>query len=246
MKSFGPVAPFYDALMASVPYRMWVSYYLLLLARQDVHPKSILDVCCGTGSVAELLDEEGFKVTGFDLSDAMIERAREKAAAHGRAIRYEVADAATFDLGKTFDAAFSFFDSLNYVTDPTRLQMALHQVAKHVKPGGSFIFDLNAAYAFEAKLFDQSQHGSRTKVKYDWKGHWDPETRLIRVDMKFWFEGTEYEETHLQRAYSDAEICAMLDAAGFEQIEAFESYTLNPPRAKSDRIHYCAIRGPDR
>ena len=41
----------------------------------------------------------------------------------------EVADAGSFDLGERFDAAYSFFDSLNYITDPGHLQRALHRVA---------------------------------------------------------------------------------------------------------------------
>ena len=68
MSSFGPVAPFYDQLMASVPYSMWVSYYQLLLAHQDIYPKRLLDVACGTGILAELLHAEAYEVTGFDLS----------------------------------------------------------------------------------------------------------------------------------------------------------------------------------
>jgi ubiquinone/menaquinone biosynthesis C-methylase UbiE len=240
--SFGPVAPFYDELMDAVPYRMWVAYYLLLLAHQDVKPKKMLDVCCGTGTVAEMLTEEGFKLAGFDLSEPMIREARRKAAKNKLDIRYEVMDAATFDMGEVYDAAFSFFDSLNYITDPQRLDMAIKRVAAHVKPGGSFVFDLNTAYAFEANLFDQQQLSERKPLRYKWQGDWDPVQRLISVRMKFWYRGEEYEETHVQRAYSDEEIRSMLDAAGFVDVRAFHSYTLNPPRYKSDRLHYMAIR----
>src|SRR5690349_2189257 len=88
--SFGPVAPFYDQLMEAVPYRMWVSYYLLLLSQQDVHPKKILDVCCGTGTMAMMLHQEGFQTAGFDLSEPMIELAKQKARRRKYPIRYEV------------------------------------------------------------------------------------------------------------------------------------------------------------
>ena len=98
--SFGPVAPYYDELMRSVPYRMWTSYYLLLLAHQNVRPRRVLDVCCGTGTMCEMLVEEGKEMAGFDLSPGMIERAREKAAKKKIDIRYEVADARTVDMGE--------------------------------------------------------------------------------------------------------------------------------------------------
>ncbi len=245
MSAFGPVAAFYDELMDVVPYRMWVSYYELLLAHQDVELKTILDVCCGTGTMCEMLQAEGYEMTGFDLSAPMIEKARAKAKEQGKTIRYEVADAAEFELGEQFDGAFSFFDSLNYIIDPARLQMAFHQVAKHLKPGGSWIFDLNTKYAFEQELFDQENLKSKSVVKYKWHGDWDPISLLIHVKMKFWVDGKEYEETHVQRAHPDNEVRDMLRAAGFEQIRCFHSYTLNPPRYSSDRLHYTAIKSSD-
>jgi len=241
--SFGPVAPYYDELMKQVPYRMWVGYYLLLLAHQDVHPETILDVCCGTGTMCEMLQDEGFQMSGFDLAPGMIDEARRKARRKKLPIRYEVADAAEFDLGETYDAAFSFFDSLNNILDPERLQMAFHRVAAHLRPGGSFIFDLNTAYAFEAQLFDQQFLRSNARLRYKWVGDWDPESRIITVTMDFWYREEPFREIHRQRAYEDEEIRAMLTAAGFESIRAFHSYTLNPPRYKSDRVHYAAIRG---
>jgi SAM-dependent methyltransferase len=241
--SFGPIAPFYDELMRSVPYRMWTGYYLLLLAQQGIKPKRILDVCCGTGVVTEMLCREGFEMTGVDLSAPMIDEARKKAKRKKFDIRYECQDAAEMALGETFDAAYSFFDSLNYITDPLRLALAIRRVSEHLKPGGSFVFDLNTAYAFEAELFDQSQLGNKAKVRYDWKGHWDAETSLIRVDMRFWKGDEEYREEHWQRAYSDEEVRAMLASAGFTDVRCFHSYTLDPPRPKSDRVHYTAVKG---
>src|SRR5438105_125592 len=228
--------------MESVPYRMWVSYFLLLLSQQDVHPKRILDVCCGTGTMCQLLDTEGFQMTGIDLSQPMIDRAREKALQTMKTIRFECMDAATFDLGETYDAAYSFFDSLNYITDPAKLKRALKRVSKHLSPGGSFIFDLNTAYAFEAKMFDQRNRSNNAKVKYEWHGDYDPETRLIKVQMQFWKGKEELTEVHVQRAYTDEEIRAFLEAAGFIDVRVYDSYTLNRPRTKSDRVHYTAIK----
>jgi ubiquinone/menaquinone biosynthesis C-methylase UbiE len=242
-EEFGPVAPIYDELMDNVPYRMWVGYYLLLLSHQGVRPKQILDVCCGTGTVAELLTEEGFQIEGFDLSEAMITQAREKAKLGLYNIRYEVADAATFDMGRQYEAAFSFFDSLNYILEPENLQKAFHRVAAHLPEGASLIFDLNTEYAFEKEMFTQKRLSQKAKLRYDWTGHWDPETKLIRVDMKFWKDGVELHETHRQRAYPLGDVRDMLHEAGFEQVQMFNSYTLDPVREKSDRVHVICLRG---
>ena len=55
---------------------------------------TILDVGCGTGSLSVILAELGHKVTGVDLSPAMLALAKAKAAAQGLHIEFEVMDAA--------------------------------------------------------------------------------------------------------------------------------------------------------
>lgn len=242
MSSFGPVAPYYDELMKTVPYRMWVGYYLLLLSHQDVRPKRLLDVCCGTGTMCEMLHREGFEMAGFDLSPGMIEEARRKAARKKLPVRYEVQDAAEFEMGERYDAALSFFDSLNNILDPRRLEMAFERVADHLPPGGSWIFDLNTAYAFEERMFDQEHLRSNSRLRYKWVGEYDPASRIIEVDMRFWYQGEEFQEKHVQRAHHPDEVVAMLERAGFEEIRLFHAYTLNPPRHTSDRIHYSCVR----
>lgn len=228
--------------MRSVPYRMWVGYYLLLLSVQDRHPKRILDVCCGTGTVAELLVREGFDVSGFDISPAMVTRAIEKAKRKKLAIDYWVADAAELRLNREFDAAYSFFDSLNNILDPARLLASFKRVSDHLPEGGSFVFDLNTAYSFEARMFDQQNLSRRAKLRYKWVGEWDADRRIITVNMRFWYQDQEFEEIHRQRAYDESEVRLMLEAAGFRDIRTYHSYTLDPPRRTTDRIHYSAIK----
>lgn len=240
--SFTKVAEFYDELMKPVPYRMWVSYYLLLLSMQEIRPKTMLDMCCGTGIMTEFMFREGFELEGFDLSADMIEQARKKAARKKLPIRYEVADAADVDMGRTYDAVFCFFDSFNNITDKGQLQKAFESAFRHVVPGGSFIFDMNTAYAFEAKLFNQQDMAKTSRVRYRWRGDWDPKTRMIHVSMKFWIGDQAFEELHIQRAYGLEETIEMLMEAGFTDIKYFHSYTLQPPRGKTDRIHFTCIR----
>ncbi|MFF8595462.1 class I SAM-dependent methyltransferase [Streptomyces sp. NPDC015220] len=61
-------------------------------------PSEILDLGCGTGSLSLLAVEQGHRVTGVDLSAAMIERARAKLA--GRAAVFLAGDAADPPVGE--------------------------------------------------------------------------------------------------------------------------------------------------
>ncbi|MCO5732365.1 class I SAM-dependent methyltransferase [Rhizobium sp. SSA_523] len=55
--------------------------------------RAALDLASGTGVVSHLLDDLGFRVTGMDWAEPMLERAREKAKSRGRSIRFLMGDA---------------------------------------------------------------------------------------------------------------------------------------------------------
>jgi SAM-dependent methyltransferase len=56
-------------------------------------PADIVDLGCGTGSLAVLLSEDGYRVTGVDLSAKMVERATAKALQAGTAASFRQGDA---------------------------------------------------------------------------------------------------------------------------------------------------------
>lgn len=66
----------------------------LLLAHLPPAPARVLDLGCGTGSLSVLLAEQGYEVTGLDLSDEMLAVAREKARLRGVEVAFEQGDAA--------------------------------------------------------------------------------------------------------------------------------------------------------
>jgi 2-polyprenyl-3-methyl-5-hydroxy-6-metoxy-1,4-benzoquinol methylase len=77
----------------------------LLLAHLPAAPARIADLGCGTGSLAVLLAESGYDVTGIDLSEAMLAAARSKASEAGVEVRLAAGDAANPALARGgFDA----------------------------------------------------------------------------------------------------------------------------------------------
>lgn len=240
--SFTQIAPYYDDLMSSVPYQMWLSYLKLVWANFDVKPKSVLEVCCGTGTLSRMLAKEKFHVVGVDLSEAMIQEANKIAEEEDLKIRYEQCDASEMSLDEKFDAAFSFFDSLNYLVHAEQCKKAIQQTANHLREGGCFLFDVNTAYAFEQKMFDQRDKRKDAPVTYEWKSEYDPNTKICRVQMHFWTDGKAFVEEHLQRAHSLEELEAWMKTAGFRKTHFYDAYTLDPPRSRSDRIHAVGIR----
>lgn len=127
-------------------------------------PRSVLEPGCGSGRMLPPLLERGVDVTGFDISEAMVEFARRRAPI-GATV--SVADMTDFDLGRTFDAAISPINTLLHLS-PEDLGRHLTCMSRHT-----------SAYLVQVGLFDQESHepfaGSHweaerggTKLKVDW------------------------------------------------------------------------------
>ena len=77
----------------------------LLLAHLPPAPARVADLGCGTGTLSVLLAEEGYSVSGIDLSPAMVARAEAKGAGHD--VTFAVGDAGDPDLAAGSGSAHS-------------------------------------------------------------------------------------------------------------------------------------------
>jgi len=114
---------------------------LALAALAATAGERVLDIGCGCGdtslALAECVGPSG-AVLGVDLSEPMLARARERAAAAGRAqLEFLAADVQAAQLGDArFDAAFSRFGVMFFATP----EHAFANVQRALRPGGRLAF----------------------------------------------------------------------------------------------------------
>lgn len=105
----------------------------------------VLDLCCGTGQLAALFLQRGYRVTCLDQSPHMLDHARQNTvryAATGQ-VKFVQADAAQFKLNDFFGLVVSTFDSLNHLPSEDVLCKCFQSVFSVTAESGLFVFDLN-------------------------------------------------------------------------------------------------------
>ena len=83
-RAFRSYGKYYDIIYADKDYEKECDFLEEIFRNYSkIIPKTILDGGCGTGGHAIPLAERGYEVTGIDLSEEMINIAKEKASKTG-------------------------------------------------------------------------------------------------------------------------------------------------------------------
>ena len=143
MDAYHALAASYDRLTNDVDYRATVDFYLEILKREGLNPRTAVDLACGTGSVAAILAEMGLEVIAVDLSEEMLTVAQQKAQDMANPPRFICQPLQELRLPRAVDLAVCALDSLDYITDPADCAEAIRRTYKALNPGGIFIFDVN-------------------------------------------------------------------------------------------------------
>jgi SAM-dependent methyltransferase len=108
-------------------------------------PKTLLDICCGTGQLAGFFLSRGYTVHGLDLSPSMLVIAidnNESYVSSGTAT-FTVQDAGQLRLSTSVSYAVCLFDSMNHLASSQSVHACMRRVHDVLSPGGMFIFDIN-------------------------------------------------------------------------------------------------------
>lgn len=191
---------------------------------------SVLDVACGTGILATALKNMNFEVSGIDISEDMINVAKETT----KEIDFKVADMKNFNLNKKFDMITCAFDSINYITNSVDMEKTMKNIFNHLVDNGLFIFDINTPSLYEDRhfgtidrIFDDIHF--KQILEYD---------RVNRLGKTVFDFGNNELEIHVQKAYTVEEMDEFLLNADFEIMGRYRNFKLSPIEDRTYKIFY--------
>ncbi len=181
----------------------------------------IIDIGCGTGRHSIELTRRGYKVTGIDLSNSMLNAAREKAKAQNLKIDFQRYDARKLPFKDEFDLAIMLCEGAFPLMETDEMNYKiLKNVSASLKRTGKFIFTtLNGLFP----LF-HSLKTSGTAVDKEETAHPNATFNLMtfRNHNTIEFEddsGKKEQLDYNERYYVPSEITWLLKRAGFKTID---------------------------
>ena len=242
MNSYEILSAYYDRFTDDVGYADWADFFERLFAREEMQPKLVLDLACGTGSLTRILADRGYEMIGVDASPEMLMQAMQNTMDCAPRPLFLNQRMEELDLYGTVDVCLCCLDSVNYVTEPEVLQKAFERVHLFLEPKtGLFVFDINTPDKF-ARMDGNSYVREDEDVFCVWQAAVEDGLCAYQFDI-FERDGdawTRAQETHEERIYTVEQLTAMLEKAGFSEIKTYGDQSFVPVRGGEDRIYFTA------
>ncbi len=250
----------YDELMDNVPYEKWADMLDEIIREEgisipnsdsadtaDAERNQVLDLCCGTGTLTELMYEKGYDMIGVDNSEDMLNVAYEKRDIKGSEILYLLQDIRELDLYSTVGTIYCLCDSINYITDPEDLFIVFSLVHNYLYTDGLFIFDFNTVHKYRDVIGDITIAENREDCSFIWENSYDDEENINEYDLTVFARDEEasndekvlfgrFEESHFQRGYELNELRELLEKAGFSIVSCFDEEAV-------EKSGYLSVKG---
>jgi SAM-dependent methyltransferase len=178
----------------------------------------VLDVACGYGRHALELAQQGFRLTGLDLSLPLLIRAADDAQRRRLAVNFVHADMREMSFNGQFDAAYCVLSSFGYFDEETNLRVAT-AICRALKPGGRFLLDiLNRDYIVGDLPSRVWWEGDGCVVLEEVDLNYHTSRVLVRRSVVFG-NGRQSEQEISLRAYSLHEVGKLLRQAGLRVLQ---------------------------
>jgi len=242
---YADFAYIYDKLMYDIDYSLWADYIEKIFDRNNIRPKIVADLGCGTGSFCIEMCRRGYDMIGIDMSEDMLSCALIKAMEANlpdEKLLLLNQDMTEFELYGTVDVIVSLMDSINYVVNIRKLKKMFKLVWNYLNNDGLFIFDINSIYKFENILNNNTFHYIDDDIAYIWENDYNKKSKICQFDITFFVRDGElfrrFDEIHYERAYSIEELTSIATECGLKVENVYDSLTFNKPNDQSERIFF--------
>ncbi|MFJ8262232.1 class I SAM-dependent DNA methyltransferase [Rummeliibacillus sp. NPDC094406] len=245
MSSYGRFAEVYDTLMTDIPYDDYIHWIAKYAPATEY--KKLLDIGCGTGTMAAKFAALGYEVCGVDLSEEMLTIAAERFMLQGIDVPLFCMSMDELEGFENLDVITIPIDSINYVQEQEEVQQTLSHVYQSLRVGGQLFFDVHSLFKMNEIFMNSPFTYDDGEITYLWVTEAGDAPHSVHHDMVFYVQQDNrlferFEEYHYQRTYEIQTYVNMLQQAGFTDITITADFSSKTPTEKSERIFFRAIK----
>lgn len=245
MNSYEQFAEVYDELMTDIPYAEYVAW---IQSHAPAHSfKNVLDIGCGTGTLALLLHQAGYAVSGVDLSEEMLAIASARMNEAQVSIPLFAMSMAELEGFENLDVAIIPIDSINYVTDQHNVIETFKRIFDSLREGGQLFFDVHSLFKMDEIFLDGPFTFDDGEITYIWHTEPGEFEHSMYHQMTFFVQTANglyerFDEEHFQRTFAFEQYVEWLKEIGFSHIEISADWTSAQPTGESERIFIRAVK----
>lgn len=203
----------------------------------------LLDLACGFGRHAIGMARRGYQVTGLDFNAGYLKIAEAVSREAGLRVHWQHGDMRTLPFEGEFDAAYSYFTSFGYFSDDEN-EKVIEGIARALRPDGRFLIDvINRDWILTHpthRVWNQRDDGSLLMEETSFDLRY---SRVIARQIHLTPDGAKrLEKSYVVRAYTCAELDAMLHRHGLETREAWGGIERSELTTESRRLVLLAER----
>lgn len=142
MEVFKDYAYYYNAFYQDKDYMAEAKQINVLLKKYGNGINEIINYGCGTGKHDMEFSKLGYQCAGIDMSQLMIDIAKENAKKENVNIDFSVADIRAYEPTKKYDAVISLFHVMSYQNSNEDILSAFTSARQTLNKGGLFLFDV--------------------------------------------------------------------------------------------------------
>lgn len=218
--SYENFAYYYDSLMDEEFYN---DYYQFIVNHASF--KEVLELGCGTGEIAIRLAKKHYKVFATDLSNDMLEVAKQKAMYENVDLMLQKVDMTDFSTSYPVDLILCLCDSLNYILDEKGVIDTFKNVFSSLKKEGTFIFDVDSLYKMNTLLNNYKEDEEDDEFSFHWHVNLIEDGYVHHhVYIHDKIENEVVEEEHFQKTYSIEKYLEWLKEVGFHHVELYSDF----------------------
>ena len=221
-------AKYYDKFYQNKDYQKEVNFLKNFINKKD----KIIDIGCGTGIHASLLEKDGYTIDGLDLNKEMLDIAKNRLS--GNLYNQNILN---IKLNKKYNTIISMFAVINHLKDTIELEQVLFNLKKILLPNGKIIIDLHNPKSSGTKT-DSYDNIKRTMI-------WDYDKKLKIEKSKIIFEidNDIYNDSHAFRIFTIKEITETCEKVGLKVSNIFENYNIDKIGNKdSKNLQFIIVR----